>query len=248
MEIPYQIHVHHDKRLKDYLFDFFMLFLAVTLGFFVENQRESYSDSQKEKAYIKSFLQDLKEDTNKINLEIARNNNMVTGLDSLINIIYLYKPNDTAMVRQLYTWYIYYARSEYIVNFTEPTIEQLKNSGNLRIIRPEVSDSITAYEELIKYAMANEQGYRSNWEKSLDVSCNIFDYRYIRFSIRAADSVRSHIATYKLLNDDPVLLSKYATMLELWKQIVVGYSWNLYSVKMKAVSLVPYLKKKYDLK
>lgn len=247
MEIPYQIHVHHEKRLKDYLFDFFMLFLAVKLGFFVENQRESFSDSRKEKAYIKSFIQDLKEDTNKINLEIGRNNTMVAGLDSLINIVYQYRQNDTAIVRRLYTWYIYYARNTYIVNFTERTREQLNNSGNLRIIRSQVSDSITAYAELIKYATANEKSYRTSWEKSLDISCNIFDYRYIRFNVKASDSIRNRINIYKLLNDDPILLSKYATLLELWKQIVIGYSWNLYSVKIKAASLVPFLKKEYHL-
>ena len=127
MEIPYQIHVHHDKRLKDYLFDFFILFLAVTLGFFVENQRKYYSDQQKEKDYVRSLIQDLKEDTIKINYMIGGNNTMVTGLDSLINILYQYKKNDTAIVRSLYTWYKYYARNTYFVNFTERTMEQLKN-------------------------------------------------------------------------------------------------------------------------
>ena len=245
MEIPYQIHVHHNKRLKDYLFDFFMLFLAVTLGFFVENQRESFSDRKKEKDYINSLLQDLKEDTTKINMEIGRNNTMVAGIDSLINIIYQYKQNDTAAVRRLYTWYIYYARSTYIVNFTERTLEQLRNSGNLRIIRPAVSDSIMAYVELIKYATANEQSYRANWEKALDFSCNIFDYRFIRYNVKASDSIRNHITTYQLLNGDIVLLSKYATLLELWKQVVIGYSWNLYSVKVKAAGLMPFLNKEY---
>ena len=40
MEVHHHPHVRHSKRWKDYLFEFLMLFLAVSAGFFVENQRE----------------------------------------------------------------------------------------------------------------------------------------------------------------------------------------------------------------
>lgn len=247
MEVPYQIHVYPHKKIKDYFFDFFMLFFAVTLGFIVENQRESFSDRKKEKDYIRSLVEDMKEDTIKINYEIGRNNTMVNGLDSLINIIYQYKKNDTAIARILYQWYIYHARNTYIVNFNERTVEQLKNSGNLRLLRLDISDSITRYGEGIKYAKANEQAYRESWEKSLDFSTNIFDYRYIRYNVKASDSMRYRIQTYKLLSDDVDTLTRYAGLLELWKQIVIGYSWNLYSIKIKAAVLIPFLKKEYNL-
>ena len=39
-----------------------MLFLAVTLGFFVENQREHYVENKREKQYIQSFYEDLMAD------------------------------------------------------------------------------------------------------------------------------------------------------------------------------------------
>ncbi len=34
MEVHHPHPVHHNKKLKDYFFEFFMLFLAVTAGFF----------------------------------------------------------------------------------------------------------------------------------------------------------------------------------------------------------------------
>ena len=40
-----------------------MLFLAVTLGFFVENQREHYIEHQREKQFIRSLFNDIKSDT-----------------------------------------------------------------------------------------------------------------------------------------------------------------------------------------
>jgi hypothetical protein len=43
-------HGHHGgpKGMKEYFLEFFMLFIAVTLGFFAENLREHYVEKQRE--------------------------------------------------------------------------------------------------------------------------------------------------------------------------------------------------------
>ncbi len=61
-----EVHSHtHTPRKKwtHYIWEFFMLFLAVTLGFFVENQREHIVERKKEKEYVSSIIQDLRSDT-----------------------------------------------------------------------------------------------------------------------------------------------------------------------------------------
>ena len=61
-----EVHSHtHTERKKwtHYLWEFLMLFLAVTLGFFVENQREHLVENKREIVYINSFIEDLKLDT-----------------------------------------------------------------------------------------------------------------------------------------------------------------------------------------
>ena len=48
-----EVHAHaHSPRRKwtHYFWEFFMLFMAVTLGFFVENQREHYIEKVKRKS------------------------------------------------------------------------------------------------------------------------------------------------------------------------------------------------------
>jgi hypothetical protein len=62
------IHAHHfhkapGKKFWHYFFEFLMLFLAVTLGFFVENQREKYIENQRAEEYAQSLYDDLKIDT-----------------------------------------------------------------------------------------------------------------------------------------------------------------------------------------
>lgn len=250
MEIPYQIHVHHNKTLKDYFFDFFMLFFAVTLGFFVENTREDIAKNKKEKEYMRSMISDLIEDTVKINASLWYNSYYITGVDSLINLIYQYKPNDTSIIKNIYQKYMAYGRNNNLVRFTDRTITQLKSSGSFSSLKTGVSDSLLIYEETIKNATLIENIYKDNLTKSLDLSTRIFDYRYLRFNVNFIArnyNVYQSQPTYKLLTNDSLVLSQYANTLELWRHVILGYIFSLQAVKSKAQSLVPFLQKEYNI-
>ena len=54
MEVHHHSHTAR-KKWTHYFWEFFMLFLAVTLGFFVENQREHYIEGQREKKIYTEF-------------------------------------------------------------------------------------------------------------------------------------------------------------------------------------------------
>jgi len=57
-------HPHHPpKNLKDYASEFLVIFVALTLGFFVENQREHYIEGLREKELAHSLLKDLVADS-----------------------------------------------------------------------------------------------------------------------------------------------------------------------------------------
>ena len=57
-------HPHHPpKSLKDYASEFIVIFVALTLGFLVENQREHYIEGLREKELAKSLLKDLAADS-----------------------------------------------------------------------------------------------------------------------------------------------------------------------------------------
>src|ERR1043165_1156140 len=70
MEVHHHSHTER-KKWHHYFWEFFMLFLAVTLGFLVENQREHITDHKKEVQYVHSYMEDLHED--------------IKQLDSLLN-------------------------------------------------------------------------------------------------------------------------------------------------------------------
>ena len=88
-----ETHAHHlhnapGKNFWHYFFEFLMLFLAVTLGFFVENEREHLIEHKREKILIKEMLEDLRKDTAYLHLCVSYFvPNHIRMMDSAINLL-----------------------------------------------------------------------------------------------------------------------------------------------------------------
>src|SRR4051812_33955298 len=83
--------VHHHpntekKNFKEYFLEFLMIFLAVTLGFFAENVREHFVNSDKEHIYMKGLLQDLEQDTAAVSRVIMFQEQIIKRMDSALRI------------------------------------------------------------------------------------------------------------------------------------------------------------------
>ena len=141
-------HVTHKKKWGEYLLEFFMLFLAVFLGFVAENIRENYVERHREKEYIESLLNDVKLDTAMAGGVIRDFTYRQPYLDSIVN-------NFEAMLNGNAEVFAKY-RNEGISGFkdfnpAEGTMQQLKNAGGLRLIRNgKVVDSILSYDATTK--------------------------------------------------------------------------------------------------
>src|SRR6185369_13755558 len=143
--------VHHHpkvekKNFKEYLLEGLMIFLAVTLGFFAEGLRENLSDHSKEKQYIQSLIADLNSDQQVLTQHISLVKSGISMMDSLISIL------DTPSVIAGKTGELYYlarlAPRLYPLSTNNRTFEQLKNSGNFRLIRDIItSNKIMTYYE-----------------------------------------------------------------------------------------------------
>jgi len=59
-------HSHQPKKIKEYLTEFLMLFVAVTMGFFAENLREHKVVEHRMEENYASLLEDLHQDQVKI--------------------------------------------------------------------------------------------------------------------------------------------------------------------------------------
>jgi hypothetical protein len=146
-----EVHAHtHTPRKKwtHYLWEFIMLFLAVFCGFLAEYQLEHQIERDREKKYIRSFVEDLKSDTLFIDRYLNSKGQKIIEYDSLI--WYLNSPDPDLYGGRIYFFARQLTRSP-IFTPADGTIKQLINSGGLRLIKnQQVTDSIMAYNQAIE--------------------------------------------------------------------------------------------------
>jgi hypothetical protein len=172
--------VHHHRApakgsWKKYVFEFFMLFLAVFCGFMAEWQLEHAIERQREKQFIRSLAEDLKRDTAEAAAYIRFNETTLRYCDSLQDC--LLRPDLPQQSNAFYNYSRELARlARY--NPTDRTLQQLKNAGNMRLIRKwDVSNAITEYDsktrlltELDGQLNAQKTKYRDRLIEFLDLS------------------------------------------------------------------------------
>ena len=173
-----EVHQHtHTPRKKwtHYFWEFLMLFLAVTLGFFVENQREHYIEHQREKQFIKSLFNDVRSDTANIAKIIIARTAKERMLDSLTFMMNSSRPID--FVKQIYPYAVYVGRTlpyRFVPN--DGTMQQLKNSGALRLIRKRaVVDSIAKYDINVRNVLGQYAVEENQIEHYRTAGAKIFD-------------------------------------------------------------------------
>src|SRR5579862_340970 len=147
------VHHHSDlhqrkKKFKEYFLEFLMIFLAVTLGFFAEQIRESFSDRSREKEYMKLMVEDLRSDTVLLSSNIRLRQQRIKMIDSLIFLL------TSPFIKENGNTIYFFARSispPLNIFPNDRTIQQLKSSGSLRLIRDlKVSDGIMAYDQKMR--------------------------------------------------------------------------------------------------
>ena len=141
-----EVHAHsHTPRKKwtHYFWEFLMLFLAVFCGFLAEYQLEHKIEKDREKQYIHSLLEDLAEDTSALSATIISYGESQKRNDTLIRL--LSSTDVKNYGASLYHLGRRASRSGRLA-IQDATIQQLKNSGGLRLIRKaKVSKAIIEY-------------------------------------------------------------------------------------------------------
>jgi hypothetical protein len=229
-----------------YFWEFFMLFLAVTLGFFVENQREHYIEHKREKVYVRQFIQDIKADTFFFNLANRANKVNQQRMDSLIHLLHFYK--EGYPTEELY----YYARNitskGISIQYTNRTFEQLKGSGGFRLIRKsKVLDSITLYYESLKDLDIRVSHRFERLSDLFRIAEELFDGRALN-EIAEAEFARP-VKTPPLITIDRKILNKYVTRLGYFKATDLRIIERIEQAFLpNAVNLINLIEKEYHLK
>ena len=224
-----------------------MLFLAVFCGFLAENQREHIIEHQRAKVYATNLYEELKKDTSRLNSVSLRHKEIAGKLDTLCMLIKDKTKNATNGM--LY----YYGTAVTQVEFfssSNTTIEQLKGSGNLRIMSNALAYKISEYDKLIR-ELEKEYGIsKSEFIKMEDIHFRVFDMYFMESVFTDSKAPRDslfNISDYSIKND-PDLIKEYTGWLK-FEAGIYRYQVDRYLVRLQnsAIELLAFLKKEYHL-
>ena len=136
-------HSHKPKKWKEYITEFLMLFLAVSMGFIAENLREKHIEDERSEELMHAFVSDVKENQKQLDSIIINNQRTVNYYDSL-SLIYGFEKQKVDLKKlseSIDLWLYRFSNKKTI-------FEEMKNSGSLRYIQnKEVLNAILRYEE-----------------------------------------------------------------------------------------------------
>jgi hypothetical protein len=176
MEIHHHPDLHHNrKNIREYLLEFLMIFLAVSMGFLSENFREGHIEREREREFIHSLANDVQSDITRLNIIIEARTWKEIRMDSLTMLmnhpILPSSRNDIYYFASIITRGI---GTRFTPN--DGTMQQLKNSGALRMIH-----NLVAADSIIKYDVQVRDLVRTNETEStyltayIKVAPQIFD-------------------------------------------------------------------------
>lgn len=173
-----EVHRHSHtpkKKWTHYVWEFFMLFLAVFCGYLAEWQLERSIEHHREKQFIHSLVEDIKRDTAQVRFYLKYYKRTLCYSDSV-----QYFVRNADIFKNSNSFYNYTRELAGFARYypTDRTMQQLKNAGNMRLIRDwNISNAITDYDSKTKFltemdGQLNEQiiKYREYLTEFLDLS------------------------------------------------------------------------------
>ena len=245
-----EVHHHPEvekKGFKEYLLEGLMIFLAVFMGFIAENIREHIADQNRETEYMESLVKDLKLDTAVLGRSAYLKEQRVLAIDSILT----YFSGNISVKRIPVSMFRQMRRAQWDMFFIHHsgTIDQLKNSGGLRLVRKkQVIDSIEMYYQLVQRSESRNSVYFDNQQACYAISEKLWN---------AADNIknlRDYYLTQKPYPDtgfttiNTAYLNEYLNNL-VRVRVISGSDRKTFTIDLKnaASRLIRLIQKEYKL-
>ncbi len=233
------------KNWKSYFKEFFMLFLAVFCGFLAENYRESLSVQKIEKEYILSLVEDLKTDTTNLNLYITFRKEKSVFMDSLAEMM-------LSSQRNLHGKQIYFlARqvfNEQEFFYSDGTIQQLKNAGNLRLLRKRnVVNALLTYEKKVKVLEGWDENDNRTKSTFREMGGKVFNSSELNKTMDSDMRFVMPTDNPQLITDDFGVINEIAFQVHYLSKMTKGNSLRAESLKSDAAHLLELIHSEYRL-
>ncbi|MBC7873642.1 MAG: hypothetical protein H7Y01_06590 [Ferruginibacter sp.] len=251
-----EVHAHtHTARKKwtHYFWEFLMLFLAVSLGFYAENTREVILHKKEVKSQLNAMLSDLQSDITLFDSVTDRNSYGAQMADSLVEMLHSDITN---------TPEIYFAARTVTANLgyyytNSKSFDQLKTAGLLRYIKnKELLDSIGTYYASFQWLGNQIDLLRLKMDEIHKGNTRLFDsyvfHQMVSLINIAASSLGGQRTTINKPLIKPSLLSVDARDINTvslnyhyYSTTIKFYVRNAIALKSRAKGLIEMIKKEY---
>ncbi len=248
MEVHHSHLRHKPKPWKEYLLEGLMIFIAVTLGFFAESLRENLSNHEKERDFMESMINDLKTDTATISKTIQYYTATSKAIDTILTCLKSDNPDPSIISNILSEDFWTYTGYSY----NNQTIQQLKNSGNFRLIRNKaVVDSILNYDNRINSFVLNQYNdLKSTMLAYKDVEAKILPYSELKTTADNDPYFDSsdfkNVTKHTFITHDRELIAFYYNKLFIHELLCHTFIANMNIAKKRATRLISFIKKEYQ--
>lgn len=242
------------KKWTHYFWEFLMLFLAVTLGFFVENQREHYVEKLRAKQFAKTLVEDLAADTVEL-LDVIKEDNIILSCFDSINATVQNAIKNKIVPGRFYFYSNIGTFSPTVVWHTA-TLTQITQTGSLRYFRnAELVKKLSTYYANIDFISGLNSGDVRYRDESIKIRGRILNsYYYSKYSafklsdwLKIPDSLLS--CKLPLQTYEPLLLNEFANSFETRRRVLnMMISRNYRTALNEATALIGILKKEYHIK
>lgn len=231
------------QKILNRFWEFLMLFIAITLGFFVENYREGLYDKEKEKEIIVSFINDIEDDIKELDIVIERRKIRETRIDSILYIL----NNDLQdnFGRNLY-YYARYLPRPFVFWANNTTNEELKYSGNFILIKNQkIIDVLLEYDD--NYVFIDFIRQREEY-----LVRRLFDQINVIFDPKVFDEMNVYDIEFVYPSGNPKINTKnrevinnFLSNLHYVKTVNVGQLGHFKKHQKRAKEILELLKKEY---
>jgi len=233
-----------------------MLFLAVTLGFFVENKREHYIETVRAKEFARTLVLDLTSDTANMTYIMNRINIQVKNTDSLAAYLKSHKPHE---IRNIDLFALTVVDRYPAYRWSRSTLEQIKNSGSLRYFGDTMVRYISSYDALSRHMDEDHRNDEEMANRATASKDRIIDISYSNELAQALyldfDSVinSTYYQEFAARDKTPLLTRDSITLkiflnekLNIRRNLYVRSNTELKSLISQGRNLINRLKDKYD--
>ena len=132
-------------------------------------------------------------------------------------------------------------------NFTDGTMQQLKNAGGFRLLKKSDKDSIVSYDHAVRaYTNFEFTVFQQRQDIVRDMYVKLIDFKAEPMLL--PDSTGGNVKAPLLFSTDKALINEYFNDLLLYRRVIKNQIGTLGKLSKKATILIKYFEDKYGLR